>query len=112
MNQRLKPNYFELFSLGFAIGSIFSCTVIYAAYLLAGLAILFAVLSRGPQMKFSPRAKWSIIIGVCGIVLSTVLFIATFLFLLEQYGSIEGILREGSQMMGIDFEKEFGYLFE
>ena len=112
MNQRIKPNYFELFSLGFAVGSIFSCSMIYSAYLLGGLAILFALLSRGAQMTFRPRAKWAIIIGIIGIVLSTVLFVVSFLYLLEQYGSIEGILREGSNMMGIDFEKEFGYLFE
>lgn len=112
MNQRLKTNYFELVSLGFAIGSIFSCTVIYAAYLLGGLAILFALLSRGAQMHFSPRAKWALILGISGIILSTVLFAVSFLYLLEQYGSLEGILRAGSEMMNIDFEKEFGYLFE
>jgi len=109
---RAKPNYFELFSFGFAIASLFSCTVIYTAYMFAGLAILFALLSRGAQMKFSPKAKWSIVIGIAGIVLSTVLFVATFLILLEEYGSIEGILREGSEMMGIDFEEEFGELFQ
>lgn len=108
----LKPNYFELFALGFAIASLLSCTVIYTAYMFAGLAILFAILSRGAQMKFSPRAKKSIIIGVGGIILATVIFVASFLFLLEEYGSIEGILRAGSEMMGIDFEEEFGILFE
>lgn len=107
-----KPNYFELFAFGFSIASLFSCTVFYTAYMFAGLAIMFALLSRGAQMKFSPKAKWSIIIGVAAIVLSTVLFIASFLFLLEEYGSIEGILREGSEMMGIDFEEEFGELFQ
>ncbi|MBQ8518145.1 MAG: hypothetical protein IJ455_00895 [Agathobacter sp.] len=108
----LKPNYFELFALGFALASLFSCTIIYTAYLFAGLAILFAMLSRGAQMKFSPRAKKSIFIGICGIILATVIFVASFLFLLEEYGSIEGILRAGSEMMGIDFEEEFGILFE
>ncbi len=112
MNQRIKANYFEFFSLGFAVASIFSCTMIYTAYMFAGLAILFAILSRGSQMKFCPRAKWAIIIGIAGIVLSTVVFIGSFLFLLEEYGSVEGILREGSKMMGLDYEKEFGYLFE
>lgn len=108
----VKPNYFEMFSLGFAIASLFSCTLIYTAYMFAGLAILFALLSRGAQMKMSPKAKWSVILGIAGIVLSTVVFIATFLYLLEEYGSLEGILRAGSEMMGIDFEKEFGSLFE
>ena len=108
----IKPNYFELFSLGFAIASLLSCTVIYTAYMFAGLAILFAVLSRGAQMKFSPRAKKSILIGIGGIILATVIFVASFLFLLEEYGSLEGILRAGSEQMGIDFEEEFGILFE
>lgn len=107
-----KPNYFELFAFGFSIASLFSCSVFYTAYMFAGLAIMFALLSRGAQMKFSPKAKWSIILGVAGIVLSTILFVASFLFLLEEYGSIEGILRAGSEMMGIDFEKEFGELFQ
>lgn len=108
----VKPNFFETFAFVFAIASLFSCTIIYIAYPLAGLAILFAVLSRGAQMKFSPKAKKSILLGICGIVLSTVIFVAAFLFLLEEYGSIEGILRAGSETMGIDFEKEFGYLFQ
>ena len=111
-NTYQKPNYFEIFSFGFAIASLFSCTIIYTAYMFGGLAILFALLSRGAQMKMSKRAKWSTLIGIAGIVLSTVLFVATFLYLLEEYGSLEGILREGSEIMGIDFEEEFGELFQ
>ena len=108
----VKPNFFEMFAFFFAVASLFSCAVIYIAYPLAGLAILFAVLSRGAQMNFSPKAKRSILLGILGIVLSTIIFVATFLFLLEEYGNLEGILRAGSEMMDIDFEKEFGYLFE
>lgn len=107
-----KTNYFEIFSFIFAVASIISCTVIYTAYLFGGLAILFALLSRGAQMKLSPKAKKSILIGICGIVLATVIFVASFLYLLEEYGSLEGILRAGSEMMGIDFEEEFGNLFK
>ena len=108
----LKPNYFELFAMGFAIASLISCTVIYTAYMFAGLAILFALLSRGAQMKFSPRAKKSMIIGIAGIILATVIFVASFMYLMEEYGNLEGILRAGSEQMGIDFEKEFGDLFQ
>lgn len=108
----IKPNYFEMVAFGFAIASLFSCTIIYSAYLFAGLAILFALLSRGSQMTFSPRAKKSIFLSVAGILLATVIFVGSFLFLLEEYGSLEGILRAGSEMMGLDFETEFGYLFE
>lgn len=108
----IKPNYFELFAFGFAIASIISCTVIYTAYLFGGLAILFALLSRGAQMNFTPKAKKSLIIGILGILLATVLFVASFLYLLQEYGSLENILRTGSERMGIDFEEEFGILFQ
>ena len=53
-----------------------------------------------------------IFIGIAGIVLATVIFVTSFLFLLKEYGSLEGILRAGSEMLGIDFEKEFGSLFQ
>lgn len=108
----IKPNYFEFAALGLAIASVFSCTVIYTAYIFGGLAILFALLSRGAQMKMSKRARWSLIIGIAGIVLATALFVIAFFYLLEEYGSLEGILRYGSETMGIDFEEEFGPLFE
>ena len=107
-----RNNYFELFSFTFAVASIVSCTVIYTAYLFGGLAILFALLSRGAQMNFSPKAKKALLIGIGGIILATVIFVASFLYLLQEYGSIEGMLRAGSEMMGIDFEKEFGNLFQ
>lgn len=107
-----KPNYFEWFAFGFAIASLFSCTIFYTAYLFAGLAILFALLSRGAQMKLSTKAKWSVIFGIAGIILATVLFVSAFLYLLEEYGSLEGILRYGCETMGLDFEEEFGNLFE
>lgn len=108
----VKPNLFEFFAFAFAIGSLISCTFIYLAYVFGGFAILFATLSRGAQMQFSPKAKKSIFLGICGIILATVLFVASFLYLLQEYGSLEGVLRAGSEMMGIDFEQEFGNLFQ
>ena len=107
-----KPNYFEFFAHAFAIASLFTCSIIYISYIFAGLAILFALLSRGDKMTFSPRAKRALIIGIAGIIIATVFFVVGFMMLLEEYGSIEGILRYGSELMGIDFETEFGYLFE
>lgn len=107
-----KLNFFERFAFGFAIASLFSCLMIYTAYMFGGLAILFALLSRGSQMTFSPRAKKSILIGVVGILLATVIFVGSFYILWQEYGSLEGILRAGSEMMGLDFETEFGHLFE
>ena len=60
----------------------------------------------------APRAKKALIIAICAIILSTIIFIVSFLYLYQEYGSLEGILRAGSEMLGIDFEKEFGSLFQ
>ena len=107
----IKPNYFEIFAFIFAIGSLISTTIIYMSYACAGLSILFALLSRGAQMNFSSRAKLSIFLSVGSIVASTFLFVMSFLYLLQEYGSLEGILRESCETLGIDFEKEFGNFF-
>ena len=108
----MKRNTFELFASGFAFASLFSCTFIYTAYIFGALAILFAILSRGPQMHFSRRAKLSIFLGIVGMVVGTVLFIAGIFLLLEEHGSFENILRYYSELNGLNFEEEFGVLFQ
>lgn len=108
----MKRNGFESAAIILAVGALFSCTLIYGAYILGALAILFALLSRGAQMKLSTNAKIALILGIFAIVLSTVLTIAGFYFAIEMYGSIENALREYCEMYGLDFEKEFGILFE
>ena len=107
-----KSNYFEMFALVFAIASLISTTIIYISYLCAGLSILFALLSRGAQMQFSTRAKRSIFLSIGGIAISTYLFTISFMYLLQEYGNIEGILRESCEILGIDFETEFGIFFQ
>ncbi len=117
-NQPLPPNsrvirlnMFEAASMVLAIGALISCTCFYGAYIMGALAILFALLSRGGQMKMSSKAKFGLIIGILAIVLTTVLTIASVYIAIEEFGSIENALREYSQMYGLDFEQEFGPLF-
>lgn len=79
---------------------------------MGAMAILFALLSRGGQMKMSSKAKLGLILGICAIVLSTVITIAAIYIVLEEFGSFENILRNYCDMYGLDFEQEFGILFE
>ena len=108
----IKLNMFEAASMFFGIGAIVSCTCFYGAYIMGALAILFALLSRGGQMKMSSKAKLGLILGIGAIILTTVVTIGAFFIALEEYGSIENMLREYCQMYGLDFEEEFGILFE
>lgn len=108
----IKVNMFEAASIVCAIGAIVSCTCFYGAYILGALAILFALLSRGGQMKMSSKAKLGLILGIIAIVFTTVVTIGSYFIAIEEYGSIENALREYCNMYGLDFEEEFGILFE
>lgn len=104
-------NFFETASWVLAIGAILSCTCFYGSYILGALAIVFALLSRGGQMKLSPKAKLGLILGIFAIILTTVVTIGAFYIAIEEFGSIENILREYCNMYGYDFEELYGDMF-
>ncbi len=104
-------NFFETASWFLAILAILSCTCFYGSYILGALAILFALLSRGGQMKMSPRAKLGLTLGIFAIILTTVVTIGALYIAIEEYGSIENILREYCNMYGLDFEELYGEMF-
>lgn len=108
----IQLNMFEAASLVLGIGAIVSCTCFYGAYIMGAMAILFALLSRGGQMKMSTKARLGLILGIAAIILTTVVTIGALYISIEEYGSIENALREYCQMYGLDFEEEFGILFE
>lgn len=113
--QQARPlpaaNYFELAAWACGIGSIFSCLTFYGPFILGSLAILFALLSRGGQMTMSKKAKQGLFFGIAAMILTIVIFVASFQFALEEYGSIEGIVREFCEMNGYDFEELYGDIF-
>lgn len=107
-----KPiNFFEKFSLIFGVGAILSCMVFYLSYMFGALAIVFVLLSRGSEMKMSPKAKLALFLGIAAIVLSTTLTIGALIFAIEEFGSIEAMLQEYCNMYGLDFEELYGDSF-
>ena len=107
-----KPvNYFEVAAWYCGIASIFTCLSIYGPFVLGALAILFALLSRGGQMNMSPKAKQAILMAIAGMILTVIIFIAAWKFALEEYGSIEGVVRAFCDMYGYDFEELYGDIF-
>ena len=104
-----KPiNLFETFSWVFAVAAVFSALFFYTSYIFAALAIVFALLSRGGQMKMSRKSKFSLAVGVFAIIFTTVLTIAAVYITIQEYGSIENVLREYCNMYGYDFEELYG----
>ena len=80
--------------------SIVSCTCLYLAIPCGALAIILASLSRGGQIRYGAKAQ----VGIIGIVLTAVI-ISIYLFMLYEYGSIEGIFKAYSDMTGIDYNQ-------
>lgn len=108
----IRVNMFEAASMMLAIGALVSCTCFYGAYIMGALAILFALLSRGGQMNMSSKAKFGLIVGIAAIILTTIVTIGAVYIAIEEFGSIENVLRQYCEMYGLDFEQEFGNLFQ
>lgn len=102
---RRPVNFFETSAMILGIGALVCCTCFYGSYIFGALAILFALLSRGGQMKMSSKAKLGLILGIVAIVLSTLVTIAAFAYALSEYGSMEGIIREYCNLYGYDYEE-------
>jgi len=66
-------------SLVLGILSIITCCCIYSALILGSLAIIFALLSRGGEMKMTSMSTVGMILGIIGIVFG-ILFIAFLVF--------------------------------
>ena len=107
-----KPiNVFATFSWMFATAAIFTSLFFYASYILGALAIVFALLSRGGQMKFCKKAKVGLFLGVFAILFTTILTIGGLYLVIEEFGSIENMLREYCNMYNLDFEELYGNIF-
>ena len=103
-------NIYEKVSFGLGIASILTCSIIYLSFITGSLAILFAILSKGGNMKFGSKAKVGFILAIIGFILTIVFYVIAFQFALAQYGSFEGILREACEMIGYDFDSLYSEL--
>ena len=107
-----KTNYMETAALVLGVLSITMCSCLYAAYICGAIAIVLALFSRGGKMKMSSKAKTGLILAIIGIVLTTIFYAASFYIAITEFGSIEGILKEYCDKMGLDFVALYGDLFQ
>ena len=105
-------NGFELAALILGVLALLSCAFIYFAIVLGALAILFALLSRCGKMKLSSKARIGLILAVVAIVLSILITGFSFYIVWTEYGSIENLMREYCELMGLDFEALYGDIFQ
>lgn len=92
--------------------ALLSCTCLYLSIPCGALAIIFATLSRGGQMRYSGKAQMGLIFGIAAIVLTVIVYGASFALALAQYGSIDGILKAYSDMSGLDYNDLIRQLYQ
>lgn len=84
---------------------ILSVCAVYPSLICGALGIMFALLSRGGEMKMAPKAQAGLIMGCIGLAFVILMLIYTVVFAFAYYGGIEEMLREAYQMMGLDYDK-------
>lgn len=92
--------------------SLMSCMVIYISLPLGALAVIFALLSRTDSVK-SKKCRASIICGVCGMVLTTVITVSAFYKVFtdsEMLNAIEYYMQMYTGDADLDLREEFGSL--
>lgn len=86
--------------------SIVSVCCLYGAFVFGGLAIIFALLSRGARKKTYGAAHTALLIGTAGVLISVVITIGSFITVSRQYGGFDKFLERYTytleQNFGID----------
>ena len=95
----------ELASLTLGIVAVISCACLYLSIPCGALAVIFANLSRGGRMQYGGRAQIGMILGIIAVAFTIVLYGVSVAWAFYQYGSLEGIMRAYSDMMGMDYEE-------
>lgn len=100
-----RANSFMLFSLLFGIAAIVTSSLIVTSFLFGGLAILFALLSRGSSDKVTGTALGGLVTGICGICLAITICVSA-IYLIFTNPDYRKLLNDTcKQMYGITFDQ-------
>ena len=84
--------------------SIPLCFFLYTGIILGGMAILFAILSKGTADRFLSQAKKGIIYGTIGIVLGYGVLVSNFHTVLTNPDARQELNRMSEQLNGVSFD--------
>lgn len=98
------------------LGALFTVFTVFMPLLLGGLAVLFALLSKGYNPKMLTQAKVGAGCGIAGIVVVVFMFIGTYAVLFSNPDMLIEIGKEYDatyeELYGQDTEDIFGFSFE
>lgn len=105
---RQTANPYETIAMVLGIASLVMCSCLYISIPVGAMAIILALLSRGKKMELGSKAKLAIILGIIGVVATIIFYAFAFYVAIQEYGSLEALLREACEMSGYDYDALFG----
>ena len=112
----MKSNSFTVISMCLGVVSIMTCPLIFVSFPMAGLAIIFAVLSKGDNRRMELMPKAGIAASVVGLVLTTTLYASLFMLIVYSPTYRDMLNATSKQMYGISldeqFEQRYGFTME
>jgi hypothetical protein len=79
-------------SIVMGIIAIATSCCIYSAIVAGALSIIFALLSRGGELTMDSKGKIGLTLGIIGLVLTIIVYVAVFTYMIQYYGSFDKML--------------------
>ncbi len=89
---------FATVSMILGVVSLIFCWLIYISLICGGLAIVFALISKGKELKLKPAAKVGCALGLLGIIAGVILTVISFIIIIHQFGSIDAFMESYRQL--------------
>lgn len=100
-----RSHSMEVASLVLGIIAIAACSCIYISIVCGALSVLFAILSKGGSTSMSSLAVAGFCTGLIAIILTSIVYVVSFMVVLNEYGSIDAILKAYTDMTGLDYNE-------
>lgn len=101
---------FLIASVVCAVLALASSCVIFASMFFAGLSIVFAVLSKGGDVRLSMTGKTAVIVSAASLIFSVFLTVWSVVTVMSDPEMRQSFYEQYEEMTGISLEEEIGQL--
>lgn len=106
----ISKNSFLIASVICAVLSLMSSCVVFAAMFFAGMSVLFAVLSKGKELKMSATGKTAVIVSVASLAFSIIITASSVYTVMSDPEMRREFYDQYEEMTGISLEDEINEL--
>ncbi len=93
-------------SLILGIVALLTSGCIYLAMVCGSLGIILALLSKGGATTISSQGRVGLILSSAGLILTLIIYIGLFAFVLNYYGGVDGLMQEYMNIYNVDSMEE------